>query len=1128
MKFSVKTLKILTKIISVLLLTVLISCADTYPTLNNAALLSLLGESTESSDPAAQSGSLYVYSPNLLATTEDGGTAEAQIYLKQAPASDVTISFVSSNTAEGTVITQTLTFTSQNYSTPQTLQIQGVDDALSDGSVFYTIDASVSTADPDYSAEASFSIDAVNYDNETSTPGILVTPTSGIYTTEGGGSGVFSVVLLTAPSADVTLTLSSSDSNEAAVSTGSLTFTSANWSTPQNVNVTGVNDFFADGNKNFTVSFDPAVSADTSYSGITASSVTGTNYDNDTAGIILNGPVSTTVSETGTTSTFTIRLTSAPQGSATVSIPLTSTDSSQVLVSPASLTFTDADWSTPQTVTVSAVDDTLTDGTATVTVTIGSSTSTDTDYNGLAPSPSSYSYTVLDNEAGLTTPGILVSPVSGLITTEAGGTAVFSVVLKTKPTASVSIPVASSNTAEGSLSAGTLVFTTTDWDQPQNVTVTGVNDTAADGNKTYTVNLGPAVSTDSNYNAVTAASVGLTNYDDETPGIIVSSPSQTFVTEGGGTATFTVRLQSQPAADVTIALISDDTSEGTVNPASLTFTSTDWMTAQTVTVTGADDLISDGHITFTLTIDPAVSADSDYNGLNPADFTFITIDNDLTKSVVAVNASSLVTSEAGGSASFQLVLNTAPSATVTVGPVQSNDTTEGIAAGEPLYLTFTTANWSIPQTVFVTGQYDSDTSDTSYSVGLGTASSTDPEWNGVVSPDVNLTNQDVLLEITKTIGSAYLDENGSCAWVSFVLTVPPTADVVLGPMESLDTTEASIGGQPLYLTFTSFNWSWPQFVYICGVADSDTADQLFTTDFGTSSSADTNYDAISLGTTDLTNINTWPPAPADLIGTLTVDGGYSGFSVASTKYVTFDVNAGTVYRVNWDDAGQGSGSYTANILGKLYYSDRSVIMNYTDHGYLSGYIFTATQTGTVYLELYPAYATGTVGASVSTVTPPSSLLGNFEGVWDSFTYSGLWHISSVRSTTGTYSARFANDGTGSDPLATFSTGATVTGDLISPSFTAGTLISFDYYLDGECSAGLVCFYDKLTIHISNDGGVSWIQIADLTDTEGLGMRERILDISGYTGQSVKLRFYFNSVDSAANFYEGAYIDNIRY
>ena len=79
------------------------------------------------------------------------------------------------------------------------------------------------------------------------------------------------------------------------------------------------------------------------------------------------------------------------------------------------------------------------------------------------------------------------------------------------------------------------------------------------------------------------------NTDDDAAGVVVTPVSGLVTTEAGGTATFSVRLATQPTANVTIALSSGDTTEGSVGPASLTFTPANWNTAQTVTVTGVDD-----------------------------------------------------------------------------------------------------------------------------------------------------------------------------------------------------------------------------------------------------------------------------------------------------------------------------------------------------------------------------------------------------------------------------------------------------------------------------------------------------------------------------------------------------------
>ncbi|MBI2930593.1 MAG: hypothetical protein HYY16_02990, partial [Planctomycetes bacterium] len=71
-------------------------------------------------------------------------------------------------------------------------------------------------------------------------------------------------------------------------------------------------------------------------------------------------------------------------------------------------------------------------------------------------------------------PGVSVSAISGP-TSENAGTATFTVVLTSAPTADVLIPLSSSNPAEGTLSTATLTFTAGNWSTPQTITVTGVN-----------------------------------------------------------------------------------------------------------------------------------------------------------------------------------------------------------------------------------------------------------------------------------------------------------------------------------------------------------------------------------------------------------------------------------------------------------------------------------------------------------------------------------------------------------------------------------------------------------------------------------------------------------------------------
>src|SRR5678815_4381697 len=178
----------------------------------------------------------------------------------------------------------------------------------------------------------------------------------------------------------------------------------------------------------------------------------------------------------------------------------------------------------------------------------------------------------------------------------------------------------------GTVLPASLTFTAANWNVAQTVTVTGVNDALDDGNIAYTILTAPATSTDLTYNGVDAADVTVTNTDDDAVGITVS-PISGPTTEAGGTATFTVVLNSQPTADVTIALSSSDTTEGTVLPATLTFTTVNWNVAQTMTVTGVDDALDDGNVTYTIVTAPATSTDVTYNGVNASDVTVINTDN---------------------------------------------------------------------------------------------------------------------------------------------------------------------------------------------------------------------------------------------------------------------------------------------------------------------------------------------------------------------------------------------------------------------------------------------------------------------------------------------------------------------
>ena len=199
-----------------------------------------------------------------------------------------------------------------------------------------------------------------------------------------------------------------------------------------------------------------------------------------------------------------------------------------------------------------------------------------------------------DNEAA----GYRVSDISGK-TTESGGQAFFSVRLTARPIDNVTITVTSNNQSEGTVAISGLTFTSSNWSSEQLVTVTGVDDTdndnVTDNDTAYQIVLGADTSTDdTNYRNLDPPNVLVVNQDNDIPGYTVSLPSGS-TTETGGTAFFTVVLNSKPRGSVVIGVTSDDTSEGQVSSSSLNFTDSNWNSLQTVIVNGQDDYVVDGH-----------------------------------------------------------------------------------------------------------------------------------------------------------------------------------------------------------------------------------------------------------------------------------------------------------------------------------------------------------------------------------------------------------------------------------------------------------------------------------------------------------------------------------------------------
>jgi hypothetical protein len=148
-------------------------------------------------------------------------------------------------------------------------------------------------------------------------------------------------VLDTVPSANVVITLAASGS-KVTLSTSTLTFTAANYSTPQTITITAVDDTTVEGTHSDTIAH-TAVSVDGGYNGISIGSVAVTITDNDTAANGGSGGTSDTTPPSNTSVIIAGGATSTVNSS--VILTLTATDAYQMMVANDSA-FTSSTWET--------------------------------------------------------------------------------------------------------------------------------------------------------------------------------------------------------------------------------------------------------------------------------------------------------------------------------------------------------------------------------------------------------------------------------------------------------------------------------------------------------------------------------------------------------------------------------------------------------------------------------------------------------------------------------------------------------------------------------------------------------------------------------------------------------------
>lgn len=140
--------------------------------------------------------------------------------------------------------------------------------------------------------------------------------------------------------------------------------------------------------------------------------------------------------------------------------------------------------------------------------------------------------------------------------------------------------------------------------------------------------------------------------------------------------------------------------------------------------------------------------------------------------------------------------------------------------------------------------------------------------------------------------------------------------------------------------------------------------------------------------------------------------------------------------------------------------------------------------------------------------------------------SGLWHLVDSGSP---YPASWSWPHSfwyGQDSSGTYDTGDATSGDLTAPAIyipASGYYLRYWYRYETEMMGDT---WDKRWLQISVDGGAfnNVLQMSD--DPMNTWLQSRVVDLSGYAGHAVQIRFRFDSLDATMNAYRGWYIDDL--
>ena len=550
--------------------------------------------------------------------------------------------------------------------------------------------------------------------------------------------------------------------------------------------------------------------------------------------ISLDDPEDKTTDENGKTVSLPLHLNNAPTAEVRITCEIiTESPNKEVDAACDEIVFNADNWQLEQTIILTGVNDYLKDGDQTYKLKV-TTTSEDEDFKDLTTE--SVELTNID----MTKPGFQFSETA--LTTYEDSTqppATFTIQLPSIPSADVSLALFSSNQNEGTVTPTNVTFTKENWNVPQTITVTGVDDDSRDGNVNYTIFFSPSESNDEDYQGISSSAIKVTNVDNDVAGMTVNIPAEGYEILEGQDYPLTVRLNTKPKKDVTVTLSTDIETEAKFKEDKVVLNAENWNTGVQVTLSGIADHIIDGDKDVKLTF-TATSDDEDYN-LAPLVFDGKVKDVDTADVIVNMGDSPIVKEGSSDFITMSLSLASKPTAKVKISLSVSDDTELKINKKE---IELSPEYWDIPQDILVNSVDDEVVDGNIKSKVIMTMTSTDKNFNNLTKEiEFTTVDNDVAGFVINSNAASFPENSSSTTSMTIALLSQPTANVTV-TVASTDASELAVTSAGT-LTFTTSNWNKPQTV-TAKVVDDSIADGTQTAAIKfTAASSDTNFNGIT-------------------------------------------------------------------------------------------------------------------------------------------------------------------------------------------------------------------------------------------------------------------------------------------